>query len=919
MSLPTGPRVTFLFTDIEGSTRLERSLGSATWSAVVAEHDRRMRAAIESAGGIVVKTEGDAFFAAFPDPAGAVEAIAAAERAIAGAGWPIESATDPLAVGADAEAATDVEVELRVRAGLHLGEGRLRERQNDDESMDYVGIDVNYAARIAAAANGGQVILSDALAAALRDDLEGLLASTATSLVDVGLRIVKDFEEPARLYQLVIPDAADDHRPLRTLEAPTNLPHEATSLVGREVEIERLSHALEEGRIVTLTGPGGSGKTRLAIGVAAAVRSRFPHGVWFVDLAAVRDPAMLETTIAEVIGVRESKGQSAGEAVLAHLRERETLLVIDNLEQLLPDAANRVAALIRSCPGLRLLITSRELLRISGERGYPVPPLDVAAGILLFEDRALAQRPDLVLNDETRATIRAICERLGGLPLAIELAAARVRLFAPAAILDRLGRSLDLGGGARDVPERQRTLRGAIDWSHELLSGGEQGLFRRLSVFSGGWTAEDAAEVVDSADGGSTNLDIDLLGGLESLADKSLVRIEPGQGPDDVDAWFSEHPLLREYGQERLEASGERPDREARHAAVYADLAETEASRILGPTGERALRRLDREQHNLRDAVAWSLAHDQPAIGLRIIGSTWRWYQQRGRLREARGLLGQLLAHPETVDIRVRIAALSADGGLAYWMDDFDAADKAYDERLSLAIETGDPLLLADAHYDMGFLSMVRQDLASLREHEQLALDLYMQAGRENDILRARQALVLGVFLSGDYEMALALETQNLEAYRRAGSLFQVADSMTLLAGVAYRLGDPEASWARMQEGLRFWRTNDLASGLARGLGMASIILFKYGDPELAARIAAVTYKLVREKGVMLAPVKVIHLPDPADSAVEVFGAERAAELLADEAAGPLAEMIDTVLSMPTPTADPNASPAPTGVSTTGG
>jgi len=919
MSLPTGPRVTFLFTDIEGSTRLERALGSATWSAVVAEHDRRMRAAIEGAGGIVVKTEGDAFFAAFPDPAAAVAAIATAERAIAAAGWPIEPATDPLAVGPDAEAATDVEVELRVRAGLHLGEGRLRERQNDDESMDYVGIDVNYAARIAAAANGGQVILSDALAGALRDDLDALLASTATSLVDVGLRIVKDFEEPARLYQLVIPDAADDHRPLRTLEAPTNLPHEATSLVGREAEIERLSHALEDGRIVTLTGPGGSGKTRLAIGVAAAVRSRFPHGVWFIDLAAVRDPAMLETTIAEVIGVRESKGQSAGEAVLAHLRERETLLVIDNLEQLLPEAANRAAALIRSCPGLRLLITSRELLRISGERGYPVPPLDVAAGILLFEDRALAQRPDLLLDDEARVTIRAICERLGGLPLAIELAAARVRLFAPAAILDRLGRSLDLGGGARDVPERQRTLRGAIDWSHELLSGGEQGLFRRLSVFSGGWTAEDAAEVVDAADGGSTNLNIDLLGGLESLADKSLVRIEPGQGPDDVDAWFSEHPLLREYGQERLEASGERPDREARHAAVYADLAETEASRILGPGGERALRRLDREQHNLREAIAWSLAHDQPAIGLRIIGSTWRWYQQRGRLREARGLLGQLLAHPERVDVRVRIAALSADGGLAYWMDDFEAAGKAYEERLALAIEAQDPVLLADAHYDIGFLSMVRQDLASLREHEQLALDLYTAAGRENDVLRARQALVLGVFLSGEYEAARALEEQNLEAYRRAGSLFQVADSMTLLSGVAYRLDDPDRSWARMQEGLRFWRSNDLASGLARGLGMAAIILFKYGDPELAARVAAVTYKLVREKGVMLAPVKVIHLPDPADSAVEIFGAERAAELLADEAAPPLAEMIETVLSMPTPTASPNASPTPTGVSTTGG
>jgi predicted ATPase/class 3 adenylate cyclase len=916
MSLPTGPRVTFLFTDIEGSTRLERSLGSATWSAVVAEHDRRMRAAIEGAGGTVVKTEGDAFFAAFREPAEAVAAIANAERAIAAAGWPVD-VTDILG-GDDPAAATDPDVELRVRAGLHLGEGRLRERQSDDEALDYVGIDVNYAARITAAANGGQVILSDALTAALRPELETLLASTATSLVDAGLRIVKDFDEPARLYQLIVPEAADDHRPLRTLEAPTNLPHEATSLVGREAEIETLSHALEDGRIVTLTGPGGSGKTRLAIGVAAAVRSRFPHGVWFIDLAAVRDPAMLETTIATVIGVRESKGQSAGDAVLAHLRERQTLLVIDNLEQLLPEAANRVAGLIRACPGLRLLITSRELLRISGERGHLVPPLDVEAGVLLFEDRALAQRPDLILDDATRATIRAICERLGGLPLAIELAAARVRLFAPAAILERLGRSLDLGGGARDLPERQRTLRGAIDWSHELLSGGEQGLFRRLSVFSGGWTAEDAAGVVDDANGGSTNLDIDLFGGLESLADKSLVRIEPGEGPDDVDAWFSEHPLLREYGQERLEASGERAEREARHAAVYADLAEAQSARILTASGQQALHRIDREQHNLRDAVTWSLAHDEPAVGMRIISSTWRWYQQRGRLREARGLLGQLLARGAEVDVRIRIATLAAEGGLAYWMDDFEAAGKAYEERLELASTTGDDLLMADAHYDIGFMSVVGQNPEKVREHEQQALDLYTAQGRHDGVLRARQALVLGVFLTGDYATALALEEQNLAAYREARSLFQIADSMTLLSAVHYRLDEPDASWTRMQEGMRFWVENDLASGLARGLGMASIVLFRYGDPELAARVAAVTYKLAREKSVMVAPVKVLHLPDPADLAVAAFGPERAAELLSEDAAPPLIETVEAILAMRGPTASGTATTA-SGAATTGG
>jgi predicted ATPase/class 3 adenylate cyclase len=891
MRLPAGPGVTFLFTDIEGSTRLERALGSATWAAVVAEHDRRLRSAIEGAGGVVVKTEGDAFFAAFSEPAAAVEAIAAAQRAVAAAQWPIGRAA------ADAD-----EFRLRVRAGLHLGDGRLRERDAGDDALDYVGIDVNYAARIAAAANGGQVVLSDALASALAPDLDRLLADTATSLIDEGLRLVKDFEEPARLHRLVVPDAADDTRALRTLEAPTNLPHEATSLVGREAEIERLSAALEEGRIVTLTGPAGSGKTRLAIGVAEAVRSRFPHGVWFIDLAAVRDPALLELTVAAVIGVRESAGQSADEAVVSYLRDRETLLLLDNLEQLQPEAATRVAALIRACPRLRVLITSRELLRINGERGHAVPPLDAEAGIRLFEDRARAQRPDLVVDAETSATIRAICERLGGLPLAIELAAARVRLFAPAAILERLGHSLDLGGGARDLPERQRTLRGAIDWSHELLSVGEQGLFRRLAVFAGGWTADDAAGVVDGANGGAADLDVDLLGGLESLADKSLVRIEPGQGPDDVDAWFSEHPLLREYGQERLEASGERADREARHAALYAELAEAEGGRILSAGAARALQRLDREQHNLRAAIAWSLDHDEPGLGLRIMGSGWRWFQQRGRLREGRALLAQLLARPSPADVRVRIAGLAAEGGLAYWMDDFAAARAAYEERLSLASGTGDPVLMADAHYDLGFLSMVGQDEEKLREHEQRALDLYTAAGREDGILRARQALVLAVFLGGDYAAAVQLEEQNLEAYRRIGSLFQVADSMTFLSAAYYRLDDPATAWMRLAEGLRFFAETDSASGLARALAMVAIILFRYGDPETAARITATTYKLVREKGVMLGPVKVLHLPDPADLAVEALGADRAAELLADEVALSVEEAIEMVLALPVPT-----------------
>jgi predicted ATPase/class 3 adenylate cyclase len=881
--LPTGPAVAFLFTDIEGSTRLERSVGSHAWASLVARHDDLLRAAIEGSGGVVVKTEGDAFFAAFDRPAGAVTAAAAAQRAVATEPW-----GDGLAI--------------RVRMGLHLGEGRLRVARAAGDPEDYVGIDVNYAARIAAAANGGQVVLSDALVGALPRAIARLPGLADTELVDEGPRTVKDFEEPTPLFRLVVPGAADDTRPLRTLDVPTNLPGDVTTLVGRDAEIGRVRAELLDGRIVTLTGPGGSGKTRLALAVARDLRDRFPHGVWFVDLAAVADPALLVPAIAAALGVRESPDHAIDEALRAHLRERTTLVLLDNLEQLLPDGAGTVARLVRDAPNLRVLATSRELLRISGERGYPVPPLGLEAGIELFVDRARPHRPDLSLTDDAMAAIRSIAVRLDGLPLAIELAAARVRVLAPAQILDRLGRSLDLGGGARDLPERQRTLRGAVAWSYDLLPVAERRLFARLSVFADGWTP-DAALAVADPDG---DLGVDLAEGLESLADKSLIRpvtaadgAASGVGSPvpagDAEVRLGMHPLLREYGLERLDESGERARIEARFAAVCVEIAAVAGGGILGASGEASLARLDREDRNLRAAVERSIAGGDTDVGLRIIGMAWRWFQQRGRLREARAVLAQLLGRPRDGDVRIRIAALAAEGGLAYWMNDFAGAGAAYEERLVLATDTGDPVLLADAHYDIGFLSMVEGDGARLRAHEQAALDLYTTAGVEDGVLRARQALVLAVFLAGDYARAAALERENLAVFRRRGSLFQVADSGTLLAAVRWRLGEPGAAWASALESLRFFLEVDSASGLARALGMAAIIQLSDGDAELGSRIAGATYRIVREKGVMLAPVKVLHLPDPAGLAIERLGAERAAALMAEGEALPLDEVVALV------------------------
>jgi len=886
MRLPTGPAVTFLFTDIEGSTRLERAVGATTWSGLIARHDELLRTTIEGHGGVVVKTEGDAFFAAFADPVDAVTAAAAAQRAIAAEAWP-----------ADAP--------IQVRMGLHLGAGRLRQGLAADAPEDYVGIDVNYAARITAAGNGRQIVVSDALAAAIAAALAIPADARPEPLRDVeladdGLRAVKDFDEPARLHRLVVPGAADDARALRTTEVPTNLPGSVTAFVGRESELERLRGLLAGSRVVTLSGPGGSGKTRLALALAHEVRRSFPHGVWFIDLASVRDPGLLEASIAFGLGVKESADKSVADALRTHLRDRITLLVLDNLEQLLPTAADTVARLAREAPGLRVVVTSRELLRIAGEQGYVVPPLDLQSGISLFEDRAHAHRPDFVVNEETSRIIREICERLGGLPLAIELAAARTRLLSPGQILERLARTLDLAGGTRDVPERQRTLRGAIDWSHDLLSEPERRLFRRLAVFAGGWTVDAVMAVADADD----DLGIDLLEGLESLVDKSLVRLDrvSGDGAGEaVETRFGMHPLLREYALERLDASGERAAVEARHTAFYVELGASLGRGILLAGGQAAILQFDREDHNLRAVLDRSIRMGDPDPGMRLMGGIWRWFQQRGRLREGRALLAQVRALPPPSDPMVRIAGLVADAGLAYWMNDFESATETYRERLELAEATGDPVLIADANYDIGFLFVVSGDLPRVREHEQLALDLYTSAGLEEGMNRARQALVLGVFLGGDFETARRLEEQNLEAFRRSGSAFQLADSQTLQSAVAYRLGEPERGWARMQEGLTFFAATDNASGLARALGMAAILLLEYGDVELGARIAGAVDKLVREKGVMLAPVKVLHLPDPSETAIARLGAERAAELMAIGADTDVNDMAAMVLAMPMP------------------
>jgi hypothetical protein len=374
------------------------------------------------------------------------------------------------------------------------------------------------------------------------------------------------------------------------------------------------------------------------------------------------------------------------------------------------------------------------------------------------------------------------------------------------------------------------------------------------------------------------------------------------------------HPLIREYAAELLDASGERAELESRHASAMARLAEAAGAQILGAGGPAAIRRLDLEQHNVRAAADHALAGGDTGTAARVIGSAWRWFQQRGRLQEGRTYLARVLEKPPE-DARLHVLALGAEGGLAYWADDGAASARAYETRLRLAEELGDPGELGEAHYDLGFIAMVRQDPAGLRRHEQEALDRFLEVGNDNGVLRARQALGLAVFLSGDYSGALELESKNLEAFRAAGAGYQIADSMTFHAGVYFRANDPTTAWGFVLDGLRWFAENENVSGIARALGMAAIVSITFGDTalaELGARAAGATYELMREKGVMLAPVTVLHLPDPRGLAVDRLGVERAQELLDEGAATPLEEVIEAILAAPAP-AIPGGGPPPAG------
>jgi predicted ATPase/class 3 adenylate cyclase len=845
--LPTGT-VTFLFTDIEGSTRLLRRLGDR-YREVVEGHGRILRAAIVEGGGGEVRTEGDSFFAVFPTPAGALDAAIQAQRTLAVHPWP------------DGHS-------VRVRMGLHTGEGVLG-------ADDYIGLDVHLAARIAAAGHGGQVLLSEATRALVEHSLPDKV-----SLRDLGRHRLKDIEHPEHLFDLVIDGLPAEFPAIRTVDArPTNLPPQRTSFVGRQREAAEVTSLLSETRLLTLTGPGGTGKTRLALKVAADLLDQFSDGVFFADLSPIVDPALVPSVIAHALVVREETDRDILDTLADHLRDRHLLLVLDNSEQVI-EAGIAIARLVDAAPRLTVLATSRTPFHVAAEREYQVPPLGVpdpgqeadldlvapSEAVALFTERAAALRPGFRVTSQNASAVAQIAARLDGLPLAIELAASRSKVLDPQAMLERLGQRLSLlTGGARDLPERQRTLRSTIEWSHDLLEAEERRLFARLGTFSGGWSLE-AAEIICGLD-----LDLKVLDGLGTLVDHSMVRA--GEPVDDGEPRFTMLETIREFAVERLASSGEEDDFRHRHSEHFRDLAEEAERHLTREDRVVWLARMEREHDNLRAALDWAERTGDFDTGLRTAAAIWRFWLQRGHLSEGRARLERLLSMLGA-DARgsVRARALGALGGITYWQNDYPPTRTAYEEAVEIAKEVGDPKLLAAALLDLSYIPYLEQDPdraeAILRE----GLGHAEEAGDRVLIAEFLSSIGFLEVVRGNPAGAIEPRRTAIEILRQEGAAWQLGQYLGGQAMITRMVGDLDTARRHLHEALEMFAQASDTLSISMTFTSLALVANDEGHHERAGRLVGAATRIRDELGGGVPPELAGRWGDPEEDARRALG-----------------------------------------------
>lgn len=868
--LPTGT-VTFLFTDIEGSTRLLEEFGDS-FPALLETHDQLVRGAIAESGGVEVRTEGDSFFVAFASASDAVRAAVTSQLALTAHPWP---------PGGD----------VRVRIGIHTGEGRLG-------GANYVGLDVHRAARLMSAAHGGQTVVSEATYTKVRDDLPARV-----SFADLGLHRLKDLTQPERVYQVNHPELPSEFPQFQSMDAhPNNLPLQLTSFVGRQKELADGLELLASTRLLTLTGPGGTGKTRLAIQVAAEAAEQFGHGVFFVPLAPISNPELVPSAMATSLALTQVSGPPL-DHLKRYLRDREVLLVLDNFEHVLP-AGRYVAELLHSAQSVKTMVTSRAPLHLSGEQELPVPPLPVPdpgarepldvmsdhAAVTLFVERASAARPHFRLTAENAPAVAAITARLDGLPLAIELAAARVRVLSPEAIAPRLEDSLALlSGGARDLPARQQTLRDTISWSYDLVPEPGQHLLARLAVFRGGAALTQAEEVC----GPTAELGIDVLDGFDVLVDQSLLRSSQLNGEPRVVMLET----IRDFAQERLDASGETETVRRRHALAYVALAEEAEPHLLYRDQVRWLDQLEQEHDNLRTALSWALERGETDLALRLSSALWRFWQIRGHLSEAEERLGAALALRGGEPAH-RAQALEAAGGVAYWQGDMETALDLYQQSLDLTRELGDQARIANALVNLGYpyayQSKSDPETADRLFSESLAIS--QQLKDEAGIAKALYGQASVRWISADWGRARQLFNESEDLLDRADEPFLRAWALYMLSNVEVSDSRADVALPLLEEGIGLFAEVGDLTGILFSLDLFTTLALQGGDGERAVQLIGATNRLRETSGAALADLSRRDLPG-LDKVLDELDPGEVEKLMTQGQAMSLDEIVDYALS----------------------
>jgi predicted ATPase/class 3 adenylate cyclase len=859
-ALPAGT-VTFLFTDIAGSTRLWEQYPTAMQRAL-ARHDALLRQVIAAHQGVMVKGTGDGLHAAFARAPDAVAAALAAQHGLRAEDWGVLSA-------------------IHVRMALHTG-------VSEERDGDYFGPPLNRAARLLTTGHGGQVLLSRATAELVRDHLP-----PDVSLRDLGEHRLKDLARSEQIFQLLAPDLPSIFPPPHTLEAArSNLPTQATPLIGREQELAQVTALLARAdvRLITLTGPGGTGKTRLALQLAADLADRYRDGVVFVDLAPLAAADQVLPTVAQVLGVKELVGTTLQARVCEYLQLKHMLLLLDNFEQVL-DAAPLVAALLRAAPHLSLLVTSRVVLHLSGEHEYAVPPLALPpttderrttndatrdavvsgqssvvgqyAAIQLFVARAQATQSAFALTEANAAAVAGICRRLDGLPLAIELAAARIKLFPPKALQERLSdRFRLLTGGARDLPARQQTLRAAIDWSYNLLAPAEQRLFWRLGVFVGGWTIEAAEavcedketrrqgdkELIDPRVSRSPGLPVSLsvLDGLRALVDHSLVRQEAGS---DGAPRFRRLETIREYARELLAASGEAVELQRRHATFFLDLAEQAETYNYGPEDYIWMERLAADYDNLHAALVWSSsATGDLATALRLVSSLLKFWLNRRPLSEALYWIESLLKISSAgVLPDLQAKALSTAGTLALFKGDTSHAEPLLTQALALYESLADDRGCSEILNHLGILKASTGHLTESLTYQEASIQRAQQAQSEIRAAWALSEIGSTYILMGDYERGVTSVGESLALGALHGSAHHAVS--TQFASALFHRGEDARAVVLLDEALPVLRAETGAIFICIALIWRAQIAREHGDDNNAEALLLESLGLAQDNG----------------------------------------------------------------------